>query len=247
MSAGELDPTFGLNGKVLAPFGPPYPTNQIVAVATQPDGKYVAAGEVGASPDFGLARYNADGSLDTTFGVSGFVDSRLIFPAGSGRFSAEHFASDEAIQPDGKILEVGSIAIVEPVGVGVANFTLDMGLARFDATGQLDTSFGVNGYVTTQFLTETFNPVIALQPDGKIVVVGVTTAHNVGSNFELALARFNADGSLDPSFGTNGITITLPPLVFPTINPLLSLCNPTARSSSLRGPLPQMTVAVNSL
>ena len=215
MSAGELDPTFGLNGKVLAPFGPPYPTNQIVAVATQPDGKYVAAGEVGASPDFGLARYNADGSLDTTFGVSGFVDSRLIFPAGSGRFSAEHFASDVAIQPDGKILEVGSIAIVEPVGVGVANFTLDMGLARFDATGQLDTSFGVNGYVTTQFLTETFNPVIALQPDGKIVVVGVTTAaHNVGSNFELALARFNADGSLDPSFGTNGITITAAPSGF---------------------------------
>ena len=90
-----------------------------------------------------------------------------------------------------------------------------MGLARFDATGQLDTSFGVNGYVTTQFLTETFNPVIALQPDGKIVVVGVTTAaHNVGSNFELALARFNADGSLDPSFGTNGITITAAPSGF---------------------------------
>ena len=158
MSAGELDPTFGLNGKVLAPFGPPYPTNQIVAVATQPDGKYVAAGEVGARPDFGLARYNADGSLDTTFGVSGFVDSHLIFPAGSGRFSAENFASDVAIQPDGKILEVGSIAIVEPVGGVVANFTLDIGLARFDATGQLDTSFGVNGYVTTQFLNGDIQP-----------------------------------------------------------------------------------------
>ena len=214
MSAGELDPTFGLNGKVLAPFGPPYPTNQIVAVATQPDGKYVAAGEVGAGPDFGLARYNADGSLDTTFGVSGFVDSRLIFPAGSGRFSAEQFPSDIAIQPDGKILEAGAIVIVDQVGGVVVNVTQDVCLARFDATGQLDASFGVGGYAIAQFLNEAFNPVIALQPDGKIVVVGVTTAQNVGSNFELALARFNADGSLDPSFGTNGITITAAPSGF---------------------------------
>ena len=168
---------------------------------------------MGTTPDFGLARYNADGSLDTTFGVSGFVDSHLEFGAESSRVAAEQFASDVAIQPDGKILEVGSVAIVEQTGGGV-NVTQDMCLARFDATGKLDASFGVNGYVTTQFLTETFNPVIAFQPDGKIVVVGVTTTENSGTNFELALARFNADGSLDPSFGTNGITITVAPSGF---------------------------------
>ena len=210
MSGGDLDPSFGIDGTVVAPFAPPggY-LAQIVAVATQPDGKYVAAGDVGPAPDYGLARYNADGSLDTTFGVSGFVDSRIDLAR-----AAEQFASDLAIQPDGKILEVGSISIIvqETPSGGIAD--LEVGLARFDASGQLDTSFGVNGYVTIPFLNQTFNPVIALQPDGKIVVVGLTTAQNTGADFQLALARFNADGSLDPSFGTNGMTITAAPSGF---------------------------------
>ncbi len=186
---GDLDTSFGTGGKVTTSFGSRY--DEVDGLALQPDGKIVAGGYVETSStdsDFGLARYNSDGSLDTSFGSVGKVTTAFG--------SSDDYVNGIVLQPDGKIVAAGSAVVG-----GVAEF----GLARYNADGSLDTSFGTGGKVTTAIGTYSLARGLALQPDGKLVAVGYT--YN-GTNYVFAVARYNADGSLDTSFATGGVART---------------------------------------
>src|SRR5205807_9863274 len=106
-------------------------------------------------------------------------------------------ANQVLVQPDGKIILLGHTS----TSSGFFNFAL----ARYNSNGSLDSTFGGTGKVTTNFgiLDDARSGV--LQPDGKIVAVGST---NTGSKTDLALARYNADGSLDSTIGTGGKVTT---------------------------------------
>ncbi|MBI4658648.1 MAG: VCBS repeat-containing protein [Verrucomicrobia bacterium] len=188
---GDLDPAFGSGGKVTASFGSG--DDYAHAVAVQSDGKIVVVGYAasgGGKNDFALARYNADGSLDTNFGPN--ANGKVTTDFGGNNDSAVAVA----LQPDGKILVAGSSL---PGGTLVA--------VRYQANGTLDTSFGTGGKASASFGggAESASAML-LQPDGKVVVVGLS---NAGSCcFSSVLARFNADGSVDTTFGTNGKATT---------------------------------------
>ena len=179
-AGGDLDPTFGLDGKVTTGF---VGGATAWSVAIQPDRKIVAVGQAAAT--FGLARYHIDGSLDTTFNGTGKVTTD--FTAG------EDSARGVAIQADGKI-----------VAVGHANFER-FAIARYNTDGSPDATFSGDGKVITNFTagSDTANGV-AIQANGKIVVVGHANPH-------LAAARYNSDGTLDTTFGGDGkVTTTFP-------------------------------------
>ncbi|MFD3996026.1 calcium-binding protein [Streptomyces sp. NPDC058548] len=174
---GDLDTSFDGDGRVTTDFGGT--TDEAFAMAVQADGKIIAAGRVSPGPDFGLARYDTDGSLDTGFGIGG----KVITDFGGGEEAA-----GVAVQADGKIVVVGRAGT-------------DFGLARYYTDGSLDTTFDTDGKVTTDFGGLDVAEGVAVQADGKIVTVGRTVS-------SLALARYNLDGSLDTSFDTDGRVIT---------------------------------------
>lgn len=194
--AGNLDRTFGTKGKAVTPIGTGHDKGFDVVV--QPDGKLVVAGvsSATASANFNttLARYNADGTLDQTFGLGGkaIVDLSLF---GEG-------ASAVALQSDGKIVVVGYISNGTD-----ANFVV----TRFNADGTLDTTFGANGSANTPIgaagVTEVANDVAIQTVNGeeKIVAVGST---NVTGGSDYAVVRYNANGTLDETFDTDGIVVT---------------------------------------
>lgn len=228
---GSLDPGFGSGGKVMTGFEV---SDRALGVVVQGDGKIVAGGFGGGDfihgggdeflalarylpngsldssfgshglatyPDFGtseysfglllqpdekivaangdLVRYNADGKLDPGFGLEGRVDTPGFEAAGI------------ALQTDGKIVAAGAAP------------TCGFMIARYLSDGVLDSSFGTGGLVTTTIGSRCDAAVsVALQPNGKIVAAGRT--ENASKNFDLALARYNPDGSPDTAFGTGG-------------------------------------------
>src|SRR5207249_14951 len=99
---------------------------------------------------------------------------------------------DVVIQPDGKVVLA---VFAETTG---STFTADFGLARFNANGTLDTTFGTGGQVRTGFVgSPSFNDVSVLeQPDGKLLVVG-SRASSTPPFSHVALARYSPDGRLD--------------------------------------------------
>jgi uncharacterized delta-60 repeat protein len=192
---GSLDASFGNGGIVTTNFGF---GSYAFGLALQPDGKVIAAGTVfvdfstddSSNTDFGLARYNPDGTLDASFGNGGLV---LTDFAGY---------NDDALavllQPDGKIVAAGSAK--DP-------FTYyDFALARYLPDGTLDTAFGKGGKVRTDFGAQNLDQArgAVLQPDGKIVAAGFASLAFGDTRY--AAARFNADGTIDKSFGTKGRT-----------------------------------------
>ncbi len=185
---GDLDLTFGNGGKVVTPIGSD--NDYSFGAAIQSDGKIVLAGESfnGTNRDFALARYNTDGSLDTSFGSGG----KAVTPIGS----SDESAGDLVIQSDGKIIVAGYSYN--------ANSLIDFALVRYNTDGSLDTSFGIGGKVVTPFGSVGSDLVIAhaiaIQSDGKIVAAG----RSFGEFNKFALARYNTNGSLDTSFGTGG-------------------------------------------
>ncbi len=186
-AAGDLDLTFGNEGKVATDFFGSFDIAN--ALAVQSDSKIVAAGATAlpnGDGDFALARYNSEGSLDPMFGSGGKVNTGL---SASGAT-----IQDIVIQPGGKILVAG--------GAG-PNF----GLARYNNDGSLDLTFGSGGRVTTSFSDPSVAISIALQSDGKIVAAGTLNSFQ-GSTENFALARYNSDGSLDATFGSGGKIIT---------------------------------------
>jgi len=190
-AAGALDPNFGSGGKVSFRFGG---TSDIAtAAALQPDGKIVIVGNSYPSGqstglrDFAVARLNADGTLDNTFGSGGLVITAF-------GFQQEDTAYAVVIQPDGKIV------------VGGRNRAV-FALARLHPNGSLDTTFGSGGKVTTDF-TESLNEGIEylfLQADGKILAAGSLIPSDFAEGQgQIGLVRYSPDGSLDATFGTGG-------------------------------------------
>jgi uncharacterized delta-60 repeat protein len=189
---GILDAAFSSDGKAGANFGA---SDTAYGMAVQPtDSKLVVVGEVriGASTDFGLARFNTDGQLDVTFGING--QTRTDMAAG------QDVASAVAVQGDQKIVVVGS---------AVNGGLMTLAVARYGSDGQLDTSFNTTGKVLTDvsFLEHGTSgtskaQAIAIQADGRILVAGssVQSGHT-----EMALVRYTTEGALDPTFGGNGI------------------------------------------
>jgi uncharacterized delta-60 repeat protein len=209
---GSLDPSFGVGGRVTTSLGAPAGAN---AVALQSDGKIVVAGSVGTGVagdpgyKFALARYLPDGSLDPSFGSGGVVTTPF-----TDLISADlpwgGVAQAVAIQPDGKLLAGGGELWPWP-GRG------EFALARYNADGSLDTSFGDGGKVTSSFgYAPPENPTedgdaingLAVQPDGKIIAAGVSQFGPHTEQYAVALARYQSDGSLDQSFGTGGLVKT---------------------------------------
>jgi uncharacterized delta-60 repeat protein len=205
-AAGALDTGFGSGGIVTTDIKD-YSPDQGVAVALQPDGKIIAAGDAGLDSDnssFALTRYTPDGALDTSFGTGGTVVTAI---------GSNALVYGMALQPDGKIVLAGKAVSV--VGGSAATA---FALARYTPAGQLDTGFGTGGVVTTPFDSKFAGGrpsgaeayAVALQPDGKIVAAGdrFVDFGEDGEGQYFALARYTPAGELDTGFGTGGTVTT---------------------------------------
>jgi uncharacterized delta-60 repeat protein len=192
--AGILDANFGIGGLATANFGAD--SAYARTVARQPDGKLVVAGSVQISGvgEFALARHNADGSLDTNFGLGGKVVTSLSATNSGIRAIA--------VQSDGKIVATGYAEAPSGPFTNSSHFAL----ARYNAEGNLDPSFGSDGIVMTAIVEagSAESNAVVLEPGGKIVVAGWADAGVI----MFALARYLSDGSLDPEFGSGGIVTT---------------------------------------
>jgi uncharacterized delta-60 repeat protein len=194
---GSFDPTFGSNGVVITPV---QVSDTGLGVVVQPDGRIVAVGTSNngnsEDSDFTIIRYNSDGSLDATFGTGGIVITDV------SRDGREDIARAVALQADGKIVVCG------PVGPGFAGAATDFGVVRYTSNGTLDTTFGTGGIVVVAIGPEYEQAVaIAIQPDQKIIAAGEADSGNENSR-DYALIRLNTNGSLDTSFGGDGIVTT---------------------------------------
>jgi len=188
---GTPDTSFGTGGLVMTDFG--NSDNAVVSVVLQSDGKIVAAGYsiTGGSQDFAVVRYNTDGTLDTSFGGG---DGIVTTDFGT----STDYASSIALQSDGKIVVAGNASI---------SGHSDFAVVRYNANGTPDTSFSGDGKVTTNINSRDSDAgSMALQSDGKIVVAGGTSS--ITGPYDFSLVRYNADGTPDRSFGTDGIVIT---------------------------------------
>jgi uncharacterized delta-60 repeat protein len=182
---GSLDSSFGNAGKVLSALG-----IAAKAASLQTDGKIVVIGQSGA--DFALVRYNANGSLDSNFGNAGITitdfNSRL------------DTANALSLQPDGKIIAVGS-SQVDP------SSDPDFAAARYNPDGSLDSGFGNAGKLLTDINAQfDLANAVTIQNDGKILLAG-STKTRISSFGQMVLARYNPNGTLDSSFGGGGIVL----------------------------------------
>ncbi|MGQ0593414.1 MAG: hypothetical protein ACT4QB_12435 [Gammaproteobacteria bacterium] len=225
-ASGDLDPSFDGDGKVLTDVRG---HDTAYALVVQSDGKLVVAGAKDAfssSADFVLARYNPDGSLDSSFGNGGRVVTD---------FGAPDRAFDLVLQPDGKLVVaggnnagdlilarynpggtldasfgVGGLVVITDACCGARDLVLQPDgklvvvdgdlLYRINPDGTRDASFGSNG---SAFSEITLPNALALQPDAKLVAAGVDVDFANHRRF-FALERFNADGSRDTGFGPGG-------------------------------------------
>ena len=194
-AAGDLDATFGRGGRVETNLGHDFAPRD---AALQADGKIVVAGSYYnarfATIAFGLVRYQTNGALDPSFGTNGVALTAFT--------NFINYANALAIQDDGKIVVAGEAMS--------SDGTIDVwAVARFNANGSPDSTFGNNGRVTTDFLTthpagfHQAADVVILQPDGRILAGGVVVAVPEG-NRQLGLARYTESGTLDGSFASGG-------------------------------------------
>jgi len=192
---GDLDTTFSSDGKVITAIGSGSDYGQ--AIAVQSDGKIVVAGysSNGSNNDFALVRYNSDGSLDTSFDTDGIVTTAVG--------STYDVGQAVAVQSDGKIVVAG-------YSVPTGSYYYKVVVLRYTTTGSLDTGFDDDGIVTTsignQASSQDYGHAVAIQSDGKIVVAG--TGYFGLTHEDFAVVRYSSDGSLDTSFGGDGIVTT---------------------------------------
>ena len=227
---GSLDTSFGSNGSVGT-------TGSVYSVAIQPDGKIITSAGVPYNNPFNyrIRRYNANGSVDTTFGTGGVTDSPIAATAvvvqNDGKIVAAGQASNAfavaRLNPDGTADQSfgnGGLATTATVGSEASSVSVQSDgkivavsthrtvanqfLVRYNANGTLDSTFDNDGIVSLAeelccWAYYSFRHVVALN-DGGIVVKG--TSFN-GSNYDFAIGRYNADGSLDTTFGSgDGVT-----------------------------------------
>lgn len=176
-SAGGQDSSFGQDGWVLLDWGGYDEASDIVV---QPDGKILVAG--GGNFTLALARLKPNGTLDSTFGVNG----RVSYPEGGNPALA--------LASDGSIYVADAFANGSSAGYGVLKYT---------PLGQLDASFGTGGKVISDVTSFPSSPLIALQPDGK-VIFGGTAGSSGGASAGFALVRVLGSGSPDPAFSGDG-------------------------------------------
>ena len=231
-SDGSLDTSFSADGIVTTDFN--NGEDHFNSIQLQADGKIVAAGlsKTGAYYDFALARFHTNGVLDSSFSDDGLLsvsingntdnwlyglaltnDNKIIVCGDAvARFNFNG-TFDSSFNDDGIInYNIGgrgnSIKILNNnniiVGGGWGNFTL----SKYNEDGSVDSSFGTNGLVDTDFGINTYDQInsIELQSDGKIVAAGYSGLQF--SNSQFALARYNDDGKIDSSFGTDGLVNT---------------------------------------
>jgi uncharacterized delta-60 repeat protein len=190
---GTLDASFGSGGKVITQGFTIY--DYVSSLALQPDGKLVLAGTClnGTTSDFCALRYLANGTLDTNFGSGG----KVVTPIGA----YNDFAGSIAQQPDGKLVLAGDCN----TGTN-ASTNYDFCALRYLANGTLDASFGSGGKVITPVgIGDDISNTVTLQPDSKLLLTGF--CHN-GANFDFCALRYNANGTLDTSFGSGGKVVT---------------------------------------
>ncbi len=177
----SLDTTFGNSGRVVTDFVDfSGSVDTMTAVKSLASGKTVAVGNDGGSVSW-VARYNSNGSLDTTFGIGGRVATSLLLGAN-----------------DVHIFSNGTMILAGRAFNGTDD---DLAVLKLKATGDIDESFGDRGLATADFFGQSdFGSSIAIQTDGKILVAG--TAQD--GDLKFAIARFNTDGTLDTDYSTDG-------------------------------------------
>ena len=192
---GTLDADFGSGGVVASPHGSG--NDFAYAVAIQDDERIVVAGSAhnGSNDDFALQRFTTSGQLDSSFNGAGKVTTEMAgFP---------NTAFSIAIQPDGKIVAAGRM-------YNESFHTYEFAVARYRRSGAIDkvplspqpgeTYFAVWGYTTVRFDTRAEAYAVGVQPDGKILMAGFSGNYPPGGSRDVALARLNADGSVDTTF-----------------------------------------------
>jgi uncharacterized delta-60 repeat protein len=188
---GELDTSFGSGGVATL-------VSTATAVTLLSNGRILVASSLNSlEPVLSgtLARYNSNGSLDTTFGLNGQIST--VGPA-----------SAIALLSTGQFIVAGSF----PTSIGAPPSPNSYGVAltRYNANGSIDTSFGKNGGAVTPFAgnTDAVAYAVAIQSNGEIVAAGQAGSEAPDGPSSFALARFTANGQIDTSFGTNGIVTT---------------------------------------
>jgi uncharacterized delta-60 repeat protein len=187
---GDLDTTFSTDGKRTLSFF--NENSRAEAVMVRPDGRIVVAGTCSLSPSaFCITQMSATGTIDLTFGSQGTGVEVVAIN------STSNTATAAAMQPDGKVVVAGYC---------LEGTRYDFCLARFTVGGRLDSSFGSGGKIATDVTDSSdFAYALAIQPDGKIVVVGQCGSSTFG-NF--CVVRYHSHGALDTSFSGNGIQAT---------------------------------------
>jgi uncharacterized delta-60 repeat protein len=186
---GTPDDSFGSNGVVttaISGMG-----DEAQGIALQPDGKIILVGMsfTGEDYDFSVARYNTDGSLDSTFSDDGKLTTQVV--------PGTDIATSVAVQDDGRIVVAGVAATVSDDNFAVVRYTAD---------GQLDAGFAGGGIQNTPvgpFADKAW--AVRIQDDGKIVVGG--EAQNINMNYDFAVVRYDTAGILDPGFSGDGMTV----------------------------------------
>jgi uncharacterized delta-60 repeat protein len=187
-NAGSLDLTFNGTGYVVTNVSTGDDWGRSVVI--QPNGKIVVGGRsYDTQWKFSLVRYLTNGTLDPSFGTAG----KVVTPMG-----VEGGAYSIARQSNGKIVLAGYYN-------NGTNY--DFALARYDTTGALDLTFNGTGKLSTAFGSASdVAHVVAIQPDQKIIAAGYSSN---GTNYDIAIARYNTNGALDAGFGTGGkVTIS---------------------------------------
>ncbi|MGI8714933.1 MAG: hypothetical protein ACR2NR_17490 [Solirubrobacteraceae bacterium] len=192
---GSAVTSFGASG--IASAGPGV---RLFGTAVQTDGKALAVGESGlpSALDLVLVRFTANGVLDPKFGSGGVVHG----PAIAGLLGTGSLGRAVAIQPDGKIVVVGTSTV--PDGSATTGILIE----RFNSNGAVDTTFGTGGAVTALAHSLADGYAVAVQPNGQIIATGSANAAGSGGvTPRVAVVRLNANGSLDPSFGSGGASV----------------------------------------
>ncbi|CAA9400005.1 MAG: hypothetical protein AVDCRST_MAG64-1643, partial [uncultured Phycisphaerae bacterium] len=214
---GSPDAAFGDAGRVVSGFAD---FRIARALALAPDGRILVGGNTAdpgipnadgtttagpGSSDFAVARYNADGSLDATFGDGG----KALADLNGNSFDD---ALDLVVADDGRVVAAGVAG--PPAGTEVSALASSFAVARFDAGGRLDPTFGAGGRVLTDFAQqENVATSVALQPDGAVVVGGHAGEAGPATDNDaaFAVARYAPDGTPDPAFGDGGkVRVPLP-------------------------------------
>jgi len=197
---GSLDTSFDGDGRILTPLTANEQFYQTNSIVMQPDGKYlliINPQSLSPSSNFLIRRYNADGTMDTSFGTSGTVQT--TFDTGLNEAKAA------AVLPNGEIVVAGQ---AQPLDLGYTDFAV----AQYNSNGMADVSFNTDGKVTTAF--EKGNDLLShllVLPNDELITIGTTEHGQRNTSFfkDIVLSKYHSDGSLDTAFGNFGKVLSV--------------------------------------